>query len=111
MVHEFESYDELVSKVKEHNPKLIVLDFFATWCGPCKSVAPIYEQIASEYQPSEVLFGKMDVDNDAIGNGWDITAMPTFLILRFKDNMFYEFHRVRGGKMTELDEKIKELLS
>ncbi len=60
---------------------VVVIDFFATWCGPCKKIAPMYEQMANLY-PS-VVFLKVDVDeSNEIAEAYDIRAMPTFVVLK-----------------------------
>ena len=53
-----ENFEELVLK----NEKKVLLDFWATWCGPCRMIAPIVEQIASERE--DILVGKIDVDQE-----------------------------------------------
>ncbi|KAM5541766.1 hypothetical protein V8D89_004495 [Ganoderma adspersum] len=65
---------------KEKNQPIIV-DFFATWCGPCKAIAPTFEQLASQY-PNGV-FLKVDVDKvPPIAQKYQVTAMPTFVVIR-----------------------------
>lgn len=63
---------------------LTVVDFFATWCGPCRMLSPILEEIADEMQ-DEFKFGKIDVDeNFDIAKTYGIMSVPTLVL--FKDN-------------------------
>ncbi len=59
-----------------------LVDFWATWCGPCKMISPIIEELANEIQ--EVKFAKVEVDdNPAVSSKYRITSIPTLMI--FKD--------------------------
>lgn len=61
---------------------LVVVDFFATWCGPCKMIAPLLDKFAAEYPAAK--FIKVDVDEfGEISQEYEITSMPT--VLFFKD--------------------------
>ncbi|TKA78564.1 hypothetical protein B0A55_02806 [Friedmanniomyces simplex] len=61
-----------------------IVDFYATWCGPCKVISPIFEQLASaESKPGRITFCKVDVDAQReVAGTYGISAMPTFLILK-----------------------------
>ncbi|XP_059167084.1 uncharacterized protein LOC131949283 isoform X2 [Physella acuta] len=88
-------FDQLIATEKN----LIVVDFFATWCGPCKAIAPHLAKWAEEYD--DVTFIKIDVDeNEDTAEACGISAMPTF--------HFYK----NGKKVDEIvganHEKIKE---
>ncbi len=62
--------------------KDLVIDFYADWCGPCKMMGPIFEQISNELS-SRVAFAKVNVDeNLAISRRYDIMGVPTILYFR-----------------------------
>ncbi|OUO51243.1 thioredoxin [Parabacteroides sp. An277] len=62
--------------------KLMVLDFWAEWCGPCRMVSPIIDELANEYE-GRVIIGKMDVDNnDEVVSQFGIRNIPTVLFLK-----------------------------
>lgn len=62
--------------------KLVLVDFWATWCNPCKMLAPIVEQIAQEYQ-DQVVVAKIDADtNGDIVNQYQILGLPTLLLFK-----------------------------
>lgn len=62
--------------------KPVVVDFGATWCGPCQMVAPIIEELASEYD-SRVVIGKCDVDQDSdLPGRFNVRNIPTILFIK-----------------------------
>jgi thioredoxin 1 len=59
------------------------VDFYATWCGPCKQMMPIMSQLANQYA-GKVKFVRVDIDkNRTLSNEYQVTAIPTFIF--FKD--------------------------
>ncbi|KAK6832042.1 hypothetical protein RU639_002693 [Aspergillus parasiticus] len=64
--------------------QVVIIDFWAEWCGPCRTISPFFEKLASDPQFSKIKFAKVDVDeHDDISRECAITAMPTFQV--FKD--------------------------
>merc|ERR1712113_214408 len=76
-----------VSSLEEYNANiakdiLVCVDFFATWCPPCRMIAPILEEMAKEFE-GKVLFLKVDVDeSEEIAGKEGIQAMPTFIFYK-----------------------------
>ncbi|MBQ3422469.1 MAG: thioredoxin [Romboutsia sp.] len=67
----------------EQNSGVVVVDFFATWCGPCKMLAPVFEQ-AGEEMKNDATFLKVDIDQSLeIAQQFRISTVPTMMI--FKD--------------------------
>ena len=67
--------------------KLTLVDFWATWCGPCRMMAPIVERLAAQHP--DVVFAKVDVDeNPDVAMGLGISSIPTLII--FKDGQIAE---------------------
>ncbi|MDB8790051.1 thioredoxin [Romboutsia sp. 1001216sp1] len=68
---------------QEVNDGVVVVDFFATWCGPCKMLAPIFEQLSVEMK-DDAKFVKVDIDKSLeIARKYMISSVPTMMI--FKD--------------------------
>uniref|UniRef100_A0A8H7TNV9 Thioredoxin domain-containing protein n=1 Tax=Bionectria ochroleuca TaxID=29856 RepID=A0A8H7TNV9_BIOOC len=64
--------------------KIVVADFYADWCGPCKQIAPLYEQLAKSLsRPNAVTFVKINNDEQTeISKEYSVTALPTFLVFK-----------------------------
>lgn len=84
----------------------VIVDFYADWCGPCKMMAPIYEQVAREYSPS-IIFAKLNVDQSPdIAERFFIMGVPT--IIYFKSGKAVE--KIVGAvNKSILKQKIKEV--
>jgi thioredoxin len=85
------------------NP-LLIIDFWATWCGPCKAISPTFERLAKQHDTStSIVFAKVDVDKAKdVAQECGITAMPTFQF--FKNGK--KIDEVKGADVQQLTTKI-----
>ena len=99
--------DQFQNEVLNHKG-LVLVDFYADWCGPCKMTSPILEELSNEVK--EVKFVKINVDeNPELASQYNVFSIPTFLI--FKDGkIIHQFVGARGkdGFLAEI-EKAKNL--
>ncbi|KDP38568.1 hypothetical protein JCGZ_04493 [Jatropha curcas] len=94
--HTVEAWNEQLEKGKE-SKTLIVVDFTATWCGPCRFITPILQDLAKKMP--HVTFLKVDVDElRTVAEDWAVEAMPTFMFL--KEGKIVD--KVVGAKKEEL---------
>ncbi|KAK6125696.1 hypothetical protein DH2020_015533 [Rehmannia glutinosa] len=103
--HTVEAWDEQLQKGND-NKKLIVVDFTASWCGPCRFIAPFFAELAKKLP--NVTFLKVDVDElKSVASDWAVEAMPTFIFL--KEGKILD--RVVGAKKEELQQTIAKHLN
>ncbi|XP_020803792.1 thioredoxin-2 [Drosophila serrata] len=73
---------ELDMRISSAVKKIVILDFFANWCGPCKVCAPKLNVLADQYS-EHVMILKVNVDeNEDIAEDFNITSMPTFILIK-----------------------------
>ncbi|KMT17136.1 hypothetical protein BVRB_2g040490 [Beta vulgaris subsp. vulgaris] len=88
------------NSLKDSN-QLLVVDFAASWCGPCKFIEPAIKAMANKF--SDVEFAKIDVDElPDVARQFEVQAMPTFILL--KNGKVVD--KVVGAKKDELEKKI-----
>jgi len=97
--------DNFEASLKDNS--LILVDFWADWCFPCKMIAPVVEEMAQEMK-GQVAFGKLNVDeNPKTATRFGVTSIPTLIL--FKEGEIAE--KIIGAVSKEhLEEKIKENL-
>ena len=97
-----ENFSEILNSGKP-----VVVDFWATWCGPCRKVAPVIEELADEYK-DRVIVGKVDVEEqDELAFQFGIRNIPTVLFI--KDGQVVD--KIVGATVkAAYEEKIKAML-
>ena len=94
------NFEELVTK----SDKTVLVDFWAEWCGPCRMVGPIVEELAKEYEGKAVI-GEMNVDNNPnVAMQFGIRSIPTLLF--FKNGQIVD-RQVGAVQKTALETKLK----
>jgi thioredoxin len=86
---------------------IVVADFYADWCGPCKQIAPIFEQLSAQLsRPNKITFAKIDTDKQQdLSRSYGVKAMPTFMV--FKNARRVEF--IEGANPRQLSSVVKDL--
>ncbi len=96
------NYQEFIN-----SDKPVVIDFWAEWCGPCRMMSPIIDELATEYE-GKVIIGKCDVDdNDAMATKYSIRNIPTIIFLK---NGELVDKQVGACPKNVLEDKLKKLL-
>ncbi|RYP82220.1 hypothetical protein DL769_001714 [Monosporascus sp. CRB-8-3] len=104
---EIQSVEQFSNLLK--SSRIVVADFYANWCGPCKQIAPIYEQLArSLSRPNVATFVKINTEAEgckALAAEYNVTALPTFII--YRDGSVVE--KVKGANPQQLKTVVEKL--
>ncbi|XP_012687188.1 thioredoxin-like [Clupea harengus] len=100
MITIIEDQDGFDKALADAGEKLVVVDFTATWCGPCQSIAPFFKSLSEQY--TNVVFLKVDVDDAAdVASSCEIKCMPTFHFYK-SGKKVEEFSGSNQAKLEEL---------
>ena len=98
--------DNLDSTVTEND--IVLLDFWAEWCGPCRQFAPVFEQASADN--ADLVFGKVDTEaQPALQMAFNVMSIPTLMIFREQVLIFSQPGALPAPALTDLIEKVRAL--
>ena len=98
-----ETFNELISS----SDVPVIVDFFAEWCGPCKTMSPILKQV-KDMQGDKVRIVKVDVDkNNALAMQYSIQSVPTLMIFKNGKQMWRQSGVINAGELNKIVDMFK----
>lgn len=87
---------------------IVVVDYWAPWCGPCRSFAPIFEEVSEQHD--DIVFAKINTEEEqALAASFQIRSIPTLMVFREQVILYSEAGSMGATQLNELIEKVKEV--
>jgi thioredoxin len=98
--------DNFESTVNENS--MVIVDFWAPWCGPCRGFAPVYEKASDEHR--DVVFAKVNTDEEQeLAGSFGIRSIPTLMVFRDKVILFQQAGALPGNALEQVIAQAKSL--
>ncbi|WP_303906840.1 thioredoxin [Thiohalomonas denitrificans] len=98
-----DNFDEIIG-----GNNFVVLDFWATWCGPCQSFGPVFEEISEKYD--DITFAKVNTEQEQeLAAHFQVRSIPTLMIFRDQIIIYSQPGALQGAQLEQLIEKAREL--
>lgn len=98
-----DNFKETVSK-----EGIVILDWWATWCGPCRAFAPIFEQASDKH--ADIVFGKIDTDaQPELSGAFEIRSIPTLMVFRDGILLFEQAGALPSAALEDLIRQVRAL--
>jgi len=98
-----ENFEETVT-----SNDIVLIDFWAAWCGPCRSFAPTFEKVAEQYP--DIVFAKVDTEAEqGLAASFNIMSIPTLMVIRENVVLFSQAGALPEHSLRKLIEKVRDL--